>query len=495
MKFLSRLVAALVLMGCPAAFAQTGLVLTAADRTKLKADLADCPSGPGTLEQVNKAREEKARDLFIAAGAAAADVQLVTVKANGTGAAQTVSNVMVRVPGTSANSVVVVGAHLDKVAAGTGAIDDWSGCVAVVNLFQKFRGAAPKNTLVFVCFAYEEDDLWGSRTYVETLNAGTAPWGDKLDDIKAMVNLECLGVSAPRIWKNGSSPYLETLALGVDAGTSHVGLTSRNLPPGVGADSVPFFNKGVLAITFDSLAPADFGLIHTAGDNLTSLTKGLVGDAGYAEFFDAFRFAHDFLTALDADPVICMKRPASLTKPRREHQLEYRSFHPRPAAAPEKDEHAKPAPTPTEAKAAVASANRKWAEAVRTWAGEKDPNSAAAKAAATALAELYTETATLFPPELGGEAVRGRDAIRDYFAGLVVVVKTAERTATDLELTATGVAYERGTFKAEFKGDRPRAAGKTSVAWRFERDKGGNVVARYHVDLWHPNAPPDNPKP
>ncbi|HET7845541.1 MAG TPA: M28 family peptidase, partial [Xanthomonadales bacterium] len=73
---------------------------------------------------------------------------------------------------------IVVGAHYDSRNAsrcdGTvnpqpGANDNGTGCGGVVELARAFQGVETARTIVFMCFAGEEQGLVGSRRYVESL--------------------------------------------------------------------------------------------------------------------------------------------------------------------------------------------------------------------------------------------------------------------------------------------------------------------------------------
>jgi hypothetical protein len=55
-------------------------------------------------------------------------------------------NVVVTVPGTSAHASserIVIGAHFDKVAAGCGAFDNWTGMVAIAHMYGTVKNLKP----------------------------------------------------------------------------------------------------------------------------------------------------------------------------------------------------------------------------------------------------------------------------------------------------------------------------------------------------------------
>lgn len=71
--------------------------------------------------------------------------------------------------GERPDEVVIIGAHLDSWDLGTGATDDGTGVVAVLEAARALKklGLKPKRTIRFVLFAGEEQGLNGSRAYVE----------------------------------------------------------------------------------------------------------------------------------------------------------------------------------------------------------------------------------------------------------------------------------------------------------------------------------------
>jgi Zn-dependent M28 family amino/carboxypeptidase len=65
--------------------------------------------------------------------------------------------------------VVLLGAHLDSWALGTGAEDNGVNAALVIDVARAFRelGLQPRRTVRFVLFTGEEQGLWGSAAYVE----------------------------------------------------------------------------------------------------------------------------------------------------------------------------------------------------------------------------------------------------------------------------------------------------------------------------------------
>jgi Zn-dependent M28 family amino/carboxypeptidase len=114
-----------------------------------------------------------------------------------------------------------------------------------------------KHTLLFVAFDGEEEGLKGSRRFIET-----SPFMPT--EVLAVINLECLGVTFPRSWEEGSSESLEKMFIRagrlnrIDSGP--VSIT------GVKADSIAFLEAGYPAITVQGIHPEDVPFLGTAWD-------------------------------------------------------------------------------------------------------------------------------------------------------------------------------------------------------------------------------------
>lgn len=79
-------------------------------------------------------------------------------------------NVLAETVGGDADHVLMVGAHLDSVAAGPGINDNGTGSAAVLETALRLgAGAGVKNKVRFAFWAAEEEGLLGSQRYVDTL--------------------------------------------------------------------------------------------------------------------------------------------------------------------------------------------------------------------------------------------------------------------------------------------------------------------------------------
>ena len=83
-----------------------------------------------------------------------------------------VYNVIGEIPGTDKllkNEVVMLGAHIDSWHGGTGAADNASGCIVMMEALRILKSleVAPKRTIRIALWGGEEQGLYGSRGYVE----------------------------------------------------------------------------------------------------------------------------------------------------------------------------------------------------------------------------------------------------------------------------------------------------------------------------------------
>jgi len=85
---------------------------------------------------------------------------------------ENVTNVMAEIPGTDPDlkdEVVLIGAHLDSWHGGTGAADNASGCIVMMEAMRILKeiGVQPRRTVRIALWGGEEEGLYGSRGYVE----------------------------------------------------------------------------------------------------------------------------------------------------------------------------------------------------------------------------------------------------------------------------------------------------------------------------------------
>jgi Zn-dependent M28 family amino/carboxypeptidase len=194
------------------------------------------------------------------------------------------ANVICVLTGTGAGEVIT-GGHYDLADEGTGAVDDWSGVSLLPSLFESLKGTPRRHTFVFIGFAAEETGLLGSQTYVNSLSR------ERRSAIRAMVNLECLGLALPKVWASRADPNLLKAYAKVAEG---LGLPREgvNVDGAGDDDSHSFLNAGVPVITIHSVTTQTLRILHTPRDNLQAIHP--------AEYYQSYKLAAAYLTYLDS---------------------------------------------------------------------------------------------------------------------------------------------------------------------------------------------------
>ena len=187
----------------------------------------------------NPQRLPAVRTLYERGGATPSDIRIDTYRDYGG-----VENLVVVKRGNSPETIVI-GAHYDKTGDGCGAVDNWSGQVAVTNLYRTLRNLQTSKTLVFVAFGREENGLVGSRAMAQAIPRESFP------QFCGMINIDSLGLSRPQVADNMSSRGLERLAAEV-AKEMGIPFSHASLPRAY-SDSNSFIAKKIPAITIHGL--------------------------------------------------------------------------------------------------------------------------------------------------------------------------------------------------------------------------------------------------
>ncbi|MCP4204413.1 MAG: Zn-dependent exopeptidase M28 [bacterium] len=108
-----------------------------------------------------------------------------------------VANVIATLSGRSRpDDWFIVGGHYDSISeaplvAAPGAEDNASGCAGVLEMARIFSAHPPEATMLFICYAGEEQGLFGSADHVEGLLAA-----GEAEKVGAMLNLDMIGFTA-----------------------------------------------------------------------------------------------------------------------------------------------------------------------------------------------------------------------------------------------------------------------------------------------------------
>jgi len=183
------------------------------------------------------------------------------------------ANVMCTLPGET-DATILIGGHFDFANEGTGIVDDWSGVSLLPSLYQTLKDKPHKHTYEFVAFANEERGLIGSSHYVKKLSK------EQRAGIAAFINLECLGLTPPKVWVHRSTPILvERLA--EIARAIQVPLQGVDVDKVGNDDTYPFLLKKIPVISIHSVTQETWGILHSRRDNLNAIHA--------SDYYDAYQ--------------------------------------------------------------------------------------------------------------------------------------------------------------------------------------------------------------
>src|SRR5256886_16581679 len=169
------------------------------------------------------------------AGAVEAEVNIAS---SFSGKPVEVYNTVAEISGTEKpDEIVIIGGHLDSWDLGTGATDNGTGSMAVLEAARALQklGVKPKRTIRFALFTGEEQGLNGSKEYVKQHKA-------ELSKISAVLVHDTGTGKTLTIGLKGNYPARETLSYVLNplARTKEVGLAEPTLREMGGTDHVPF---------------------------------------------------------------------------------------------------------------------------------------------------------------------------------------------------------------------------------------------------------------
>lgn len=171
-------------------------------------------------------------------------------------------NVCVTLRGTDlADEIVSFGAHYDSVLFSTGAYDNMSGSVIIMELLRYFAANPPRRTLKFNWFGSEEQGLLGSKAYVAAHEA-------ELEKHRLMVNVDMAGpvLGSEHIFIMGDAPMKSY----VEGMMNELGAAVVYHEDVYSSDGTPFSDKGIPAINFTRENANGTGFIHDRRDALAN---------------------------------------------------------------------------------------------------------------------------------------------------------------------------------------------------------------------------------
>jgi aminopeptidase YwaD len=229
-----------------AIFAQdgNGIHLSTPDEIRPEFDSVPCN---------NEERLNAVKALFEKMGADPAEITIDKSK--------NAENVVVRKAAASpetANEKIVIGAHYDKTSMGCGAIDNWTGIVALAHIYRTLREVPLNKTVLFVAFGEEEKGLFGSAAMVDKINKAQAT------EYCAMINMDSIGLDVPQVIESISSKKLIDLVASLAKEMSIP--FERRYFTGGSSDSDSFIKKNIPAITIHGLSGNWKNILHTGND-------------------------------------------------------------------------------------------------------------------------------------------------------------------------------------------------------------------------------------
>jgi uncharacterized protein YlaN (UPF0358 family) len=225
----------------------------------------------------NNERQANLVRLFEQAGCT--NEHLVQQRVEGSG----IPNVICTLPG-STDTVIIVGAHFDVASLGKGVVDNWSGASLLPSLYESLSALPRKCTFIFIGFTAEEYGLIGSRHYAAQLTK------QETARIRAMVNLDTLGLSSTKVEPNSSDANLVQLLRRV-AYALQLALAGVEAS-GVGSsDYKSFADRKIPVLSVHSLTQESLAIIHSVRDNEKEIRL--------EDYLGTYRLIAYFLAALD----------------------------------------------------------------------------------------------------------------------------------------------------------------------------------------------------
>jgi carboxypeptidase Q len=187
------------------------------------------------------------------------------------------------------DEVVLLGAHLDSWDLGTGATDNASGSIAVLEAARilgalKAKGVRPKRTIRFALFTGEEQGLYGSQYYVLRHQAELARHQAMIvldNGTGRIIALPLQGRDELRdLWISMMRPLAALGPFNVRSGTKG------------GTDHLPFVRMGVPSFNYDQLSRGYDYTHHSQADVYDHAVPADIAQAATVMAVNAFQLAN-----------------------------------------------------------------------------------------------------------------------------------------------------------------------------------------------------------
>jgi hypothetical protein len=154
-------------------------------------------------------------------------------------------NVICRLRGES-SSTIVVGAHFDRAGSAERPLDNWNSAALLPAFYRCLKDHKRRFSFVFVAFADTGNELLGSKFFADHMEAAGA------HDVRAMINVDALGLSPTKIWTAHSDKDLvQTLIKCVYM--LKLPASQLDIAAAGNSDSDPFAERKVPQITVHSI--------------------------------------------------------------------------------------------------------------------------------------------------------------------------------------------------------------------------------------------------
>ena len=227
----------------------------------------------------NKQRGGTLKQMFTEAGCDGQHISEQPVKGS------KLPNVICLLPGSS-DKVIIVGAHFDRVSAGDGVVDNWSGASLLPSLYEAVKIEPRKHTYIFIGFTDEEKGLVGSRFYAQQMTK------EQVAATDAMVNMDTLGLAPSEVWATHSDKRLIG-ALASIAKQLNVPITGVNVDQIGSSDAESFAERSIPRITVHSLTQETWNarILHTSKDKLSAMRLD--------DYYQTYRLLAAYIAYLD----------------------------------------------------------------------------------------------------------------------------------------------------------------------------------------------------
>ncbi len=185
-------------------------------------------------------------------------------------------NVILDLPG-QAQEYIALTAHYDSTSLSQGIYDNMSGSVGLLAIAEAFASRPHHYGLRFIWCGSEERGLLGSKAYCQAHE-------EDLKNIVLCINLDMIGCIMGKFIACCTSE--EKLVGYIEYLSSELGFCCKSYQDVYSSDSTPFADKGIPAVSFARIAPANTATIHNSYDTRQVMRpEQMVDDIGFITAF------------------------------------------------------------------------------------------------------------------------------------------------------------------------------------------------------------------